>query len=147
MIVFVEYSWHKYVLHHVIPGPIGRMLRHFCMNHAIGHHRDGLNDLHAHINTPVVWGIVPVLPVVAVLLATGEFVEALSVVIVIASYCRIWSDVHACIHGVGGDWAAYFPGYTRIKRHHLSHHEHTGNNLSALFAPVMDRVVGTEAKS
>ena len=137
----VEYFWHKYVLHH----NAHKYLKHYCISHVVGHHRDGLNDRTNHINIHMRDGMIAVAPIILIQMCFGLYIEAIIVGLSVVIYCKIWSEVHANIHEVGGKWTGSFPIFKRIKAHHLRHHEEVGKNFSALFSPTMDVICRTSA--
>ena len=133
---FLEYHFHRFVLHIV---PWGRLRRYVSARHLL-HHRNATN----HPGIVLLWvsALNGSMLALTLALAFGPAAAAALMAGVITGYLG-YEIIHLLSHVEG---TALPPLLDRLRTHHLAHHRQSARSNFAITVPLWDRAFGTTLK-
>lgn len=137
--MFAEYVSHRWLMHKPWPWRHSRYVE-----HAIEHHGKGRLDI--NIGLSPVTTMLAGLPLGAIWGMLLGVPGVLAFVLLCNAYAGWWSLLHAAHHNLGFGWLRRVPGYSRLREHHLLHHQKPHRNFGTVF-PISDYFFRTMTKS
>lgn len=134
-----EYFIHKKFMHTRFFKKDGK-LDWIFKDHAIEHHKNERYDI--NIDLPMTFHLIIGAPLLIALFFISK-IGLIIMLLVMLHHSIVWSKIHRLAHDLEDNIFKYYPNYSKLKEHHLKHHDYPNKNYGVVYTWT-DKFFGTK---